>query len=469
MGQRIVQWLISAILVLGCGLCIADDFAEPEPEDFAYPVPWLKSGPAKERMYYSSSRNRLFKLGWEGSPSQAVNAARTEYEAARKRCSDDPRLDYAFGLALWRNDRRPEAIQQFDMAARLSGDKPPFLPAAQAAAWSRMLEGQRDPGLKQIVQIAKVLNKSKGDFPTPTQKVDSALFLGRAVGFLTGPGSSNETAESDKPLLNEVESLIPVELVPRFISGRAQIAERHAELLALAARPAVEVNAEYLQKKIGIEQQMTASRAEAKRLVEENDTDGKTHRQVMKESTVKINQVKQDLMQIQMGLQMAAAAVLKYSQPEKHYDVQRVETKEKDDDGKTRYRTEKELVERPENSSERNARLANLTSAQALGNQLLQRRETSATELNRLQMLLYKSNSDHQKAVAAFRTDRSLQMRLQRELAMKSKQVEQDYIAPAELKSRVGTIAPYVPWDVNVEREGLLASYKITLPEATTH
>lgn len=443
-----------------------EDFSEPEAEDFAYPVPWLKTGPAKQRMLFASHRNLMLKNGWEGSPAKALTAAKVEYDAARKLCPDDPRIEYAYGLALWKYDKRSEAIKQFDAAARMNGKQPPFLPAAQAAAWGRLMDGQHDAGLKQIVTVATVLSKTKGDYPTLIQKSDSALFLGRAVEFLSGPGSAPETADSDKKLLDEVASLIPVDLKDEFQSGRNQIDERHAELKALAARPADEVEAEHRQKKEEIEKQLTDCRNETKRINDEIETDGREQKEWLKQTMKKIGQLERDLAQIQRELPSVSAAVSHYSSPKKHYETRERRVKKKDEDGRTYYDYEKETVERPETPSEQSARQANLSRARAYGNVLLQRQAAASDELNSLKAERRTSNSDFQKSQAARRHDRGKQFRVQRDLAVKMKQLEQDYVSPEELQARVDTIAPYVPWDPDLEREALLASYRVTLPES---
>lgn len=447
----------------------ADEFTEPDAEDFAYPVAWLKTGPVKERMYFANSRNKLLKVGWEGQAAVAVSAARTEYEAARKRCSEDPRLDYAYGLVLWRNERRSEAIKQFDLAARLGGNKLPFLPAAQAAAWGRLMEGQREPGLKQIVQVASVLSKAKGDYPTQVQKDDSALFLGRAVEFLSGPGASLETAESDKRQLDEIASLIPSQLKKQFQAGRDQIAERYEELRSLAARPADEVEAEFQKKQELTEKQLADCRVEIKRLADEIDATGRTQKEWLKATNQKIGQLEWNLAQIQIGLRAAVTAVNFYSQPQKHYETRTREVKVKDKkDNTTSYKTEKYQVERPETSFERQERLTNLARAQSQASTLLEQRNTASAELNSLQIERRSSSIEFQKSQKTRRSDRARQYSAQRDFILKLKQIESDYISPMELKSRVNTIAPYVPWDVDTERDGLLASYKIALPETTS-
>ena len=83
--------------------------------DFVYPVEWLKSGPAKQRMEYSSLRNQMLQAGFNTANSTGLQLARRHYEAAHMICADDPRLDYGLGLVLWTRGERASAVDKFEM------------------------------------------------------------------------------------------------------------------------------------------------------------------------------------------------------------------------------------------------------------------------------------------------------------------------------------------------------------------
>jgi hypothetical protein len=56
------------------------------------------------------------------------------------------------------------------------------------------------------------------------------------------------------------------------------------------------------------------------------------------------------------------------------------------------------------------------------------------------------------------------------ELVARERDLQKDFSSPAELRERMTSLAPYVPWTPESDREGLMASYrqKTAAPPATT-
>jgi hypothetical protein len=133
-------------------------------QDFAYPMKWAAPDTSKTRMQYGNHRNRLLKAIAHTSPSTlSLEMARKDYAAARAQFDQDPRLDYAFGLVLWKHEQYSEAIEMFQTAARLDGV--PFLPAALAVAWGRFLVHDERRGLDQLAHVARLLASSATSIP----------------------------------------------------------------------------------------------------------------------------------------------------------------------------------------------------------------------------------------------------------------------------------------------------------------
>ncbi len=459
--------LSTLLIALSGSVALAEEgFSEPEAEDFAYPLPWLKTGPVKERMKFASHRNGMLKSGWEGEPAKALAAAKLDYEAARKLCPNDPHLDYAYGLVLWKHDRRDEAIKQFDAAAHLSEKVPPFLPAAQAGAWGRLLNQQREAGWKQLAIVATVLSKSKGGYPTSVQKADSALFLGRAIQFLSGPGSSLETADADKRQAAEVVALIPEDLRSEFTRGREQIDKRHADLMAMANRPADEIVAEFPQKKAAFQRQRDEYQAEIARLNEQLDEQLKAQKEwLTQQQQQQLDQREKTLPRISAAIKAASRVVDENRFPRKYTEKEETFVREKGDSSDKKKMVS---VEVPEPSEKREARLGRLAEAQKNGEELVQKRKAMLAEVQQLKAEKVQTNRSFVEGLTEVRTARSKQFRNQRELTAKVKQFEQDFQSPKTLKARVGQIAPYVPWDPDVEREALITLYRITFPASSS-
>lgn len=193
-------------------------------QEFDYPVSWHAAETSKERMHYVNHRNRLLKsIGHSSPASISLAMARKDYDEAKSLFDQDPRLDYAFGLVLWKHREFDEAIDQFQTAARLDGR--PFLPGALAVAWGRILKGDESRGLDQLVHLARVLDSAAaGDLPLP-QRQQAALLIGRALGFLSGPGYQAELAEKVRLSSLNIWERIPAELRPGFEAGRSQSQE----------------------------------------------------------------------------------------------------------------------------------------------------------------------------------------------------------------------------------------------------
>ena len=128
---------------------------------------------------------------------------------------------------------------------------------------------------------------------------------------------------------------------------------------------------------------------------------------------------------------------------------------------------EPEKFEVSEPAEDRRIRLKRLAEAQKTGEALVRQRDTLRVEVEQLKTEKLQSNRSFVKERNAARTERGKQLRSHRELAAQVKRFEQDYESPETLKTQVGQIAPYVPWDPDVEREALLASYRINLPASS--
>lgn len=216
-------------------------------QDFDYPTKWFAAETSKPRMLYNSHRNRLLNAISHPRPSAlSLAQLRKDYAMAREQFDDDPRLDYAFGLALWHHGERSEALEVFQTAARL--EQTPFLPAALAVGWGRLLNGEEKRGLDQLNHVAKLLKTSSGPYPTQAQKEHAALCLGRAFGFLNGPGRTDELAESSELTARNVRERLPAELLSAFEEGFDQVGQRESDLLRFASLPENALATEHRQQ-----------------------------------------------------------------------------------------------------------------------------------------------------------------------------------------------------------------------------
>lgn len=190
------------------------------------PPPSFRSDEA--RTAYLNELSALLAQGADTRRGSLDDAAR-HYEAARHIVAGDQRLEYAYGLVLLRFLRYDESAAQFE-AAVAADDA--YLPAHQAAAWVKLLRREYEPAQKALVRLASAIETHAAEYPGFAARDASAFWVGRALGFFEGPGSSLRGAEALVESLRE--SVVPTLSEPwqqAFAQGRASVAEVEHELL----------------------------------------------------------------------------------------------------------------------------------------------------------------------------------------------------------------------------------------------
>lgn len=450
---------------------------EPVAEGFEYPLPWLKTASVRQRIDFESHRNRMLKFGWDPKAQKSLATAEFEFAAASKLCSDDPRLEYAFGLVLWNQGQLDQAIKRFDSAAHLNDGRIPFLPSAHAAAWGRLLTNQRQAGWNHLVAVASVLGNSKGDYPTRLQKEFSALSLGRAVGFLTGPGRCDKTAAYDALQAEEISNAIPLELSGKFVTGRQQTRDRHEQLMKLASLPTQVLEAELQQKQAAAKAKIDESKSDLAGLKSSLEKTSKEHRKWLSEQERKLEQCEQAAPPLQNGILWANAQLESHLLPQRHFQqmqqsflspasVRYVTSPDRGKDNKNdklTYETVSVVVERGETPCEYQLRMYQCAVAaqacQTLTNQL----NRVVDEHRRLDQERLTTKKAHRAKSCELRSQNSQELRAQRESQTALINAQKELVLRQMLRDQVSTIAPYVAWNLETEREFLLQSYRITL------
>jgi hypothetical protein len=155
----------------------------------------------------------------------SAETARKHFEAAHKLPVIDPRAPYAYGVVLLEQDKSVVAVEQFRVAAR--GREVPYLPALQALAWTHLSRGDHAQALPALLDLAKRLEDSQESWPAAEDKVNSAEWLGRTIGFLTGPGKVAAQASQIDKLAGDVGKVLSGERKQAYERGRKAAAARH--------------------------------------------------------------------------------------------------------------------------------------------------------------------------------------------------------------------------------------------------
>lgn len=452
-----------------------DDYENAGADDFACPVPWLKDSKMIERVKYLNALQSLLKSGWEDKPG-SVAAARGHFETAKKICGDDPRLGYAFGLVLWKNGLHSEARKSWEAATKTG--RQPFLPALSVVAWATLLDHDTAGGFAALQRIAEALAQPQGAYPTAAQRTHAALFMGRAIGFLKGPGKTPELIDqvlaTEKQLLDE----LPETLRMTFEQGGAQAARRFEQFQRRVERPAAEIVAELEQEKQRIAVELSALR----QVVKQGD---ERQREIPREAKKKVAELADEtadlearIYQASAGVQQAQVLANELAQPRRIFAgyatvTDEVLVKGNDKDGKGgKERHERGTRQVPqyrnENAQEVSARLKNrdqeLARANSLAAELRQfnkRYNEIPIERNDFLKSLRLEKLEKGRAITAARRSIAEHVAHERDVA-------RDFATPDELRKRMTSLAPYVPWTADSDRDGLVASYRQPASQPTS-
>lgn len=455
-------------------------------QDFDYPVKWFAAETSKPRMLYNGYRNRLLNAITHPRPSElSLAQLRRDYATAREQFDDDPRLDYAFGLALWHHGERSEALDVFQTAARL--EQTPFLPAALAVGWGRLLHGEEKRGLDQLSHVAKLLSTSTGPYPTQTQKEQAALCLGRAFGFLNGPGRTSELAESAELTARNVRERLPAELLPVFEEGYAQIGLRQSELLQFASLPENALATEHRQQSEELQARIDTLREELLQTRQELARDHLSHLSKVTEFLSDALSVRAESFVLQPLIQKIRDSITQLSQPKPHVVVRSPsgelvavgsgtvstngslttgststmplnfngQSSRANQNGRSNAGRRPQIYLMPETPVERAARMAKLEQARG---ELKRIHEELMTLRERHKELLDQRRQADAEKLAETKETRKQQadrVREQRELEKRLRELNTALRQTQGLRNSLDTIAAYVPWTIEVEGEAL--------------
>ena len=455
-------------------------------QDFDYPVKWFAAETSKPRMLYNGHRNRLLNAIAHPRPSElSLAQLRKDYATACEQFDDDPRLDYAFGLALWHHGERSEALEAFQTAARL--EDVPFLPAALAVGWGRLLNGEEKRGLDQLNHVAKLLKSSEGPYPTQAQKEHAALCLGRAFGFLNGPGRTSELAETAELTARNIRERLPAELLLVFEEGFDQIGLRQSELLQFASLPENALATEHRQQSEELQTRIDTLRDEMQQTREELARDHLSYLSKVTGFLSDALKARAESSTLQPMLQKFRDSITQLNQPKPHVVVrspsgelvasnsgtsaetgsrttgststtasnsnsQRSRTNQ---NGQTNTGRRQQIFLMPETPVERASRMAKLEKAR---NELKRIQDELTTLRERHKELLDQRHQADAEKAAETKETRKLQadrVREQRDLEKRLRELNTALRQTQGLRNSLDTIAAYVPWTIEVEGEAL--------------
>jgi hypothetical protein len=397
-----------------------------------------------DRMKYSQELRALLMDGMKAD-SDSLATARRHYEAAHRAVADDPRATYAYALSLLAHNNSKEALDQFRAAARQS--PAPFLPALQGIAWAHILRNDHAKGLPAALDLARKIEGVKETWPTDHDRQHSAEWLGRLMGYLSGPGSHSDQADAVEKAAANIGMMLANERKEAYDHGFKCVAGRHEKMKALATRPVEEVLAEAKQKKQELLAEAQAAEADVKRLEEEIRDVKKPYDKQMADFKSELRDAAGRRKKAALDYEEASEEVAAYSQPRVYPQIQT----------RGRMRT---MGARPENGTEKKARETQLASAQQREQQAQATLDQTKQQMTDTKAQRDQATADFRQSTADKRTELSEARKKSRHLAERVQDIEHFPLTPEKIKARVTALETYVPLDPDAEKTHLLATLK---------
>jgi len=403
---------------------------------------------AVDRMKFSQEVRALLVEG-TAADGDAPSAAKRHFEASHRLVPDDPRAAYAYGVALLSQKKKSEALDQFRAAAKHSTG--PYLPALQAIAWVSVLKRDYAKGLPAVVDLARKIEETKESWPTDHDRLHSAEWLGRMIGYLAGPGKPADRADEIARLEAEIESLLTSERKAAYDQGRKCVTGRHDAMTALLARPTAEIVAELKQKKQELLDAARAAEAEVKQIEEELREMRKPIARQVTELGQEIRAAAAKAKRATADIEAASEEVEMYSQPQAIPQVRTM--------GRGRVRVPV-VTARAETAQEKKARETKLADAQKQLQQAQSTLDQAKQEMTDLKSQREKVQAEGRKAAAEKRPQLTEAKRKAQDMAARARDIENGASTPEKLKERLTAVDTYVPLDPETEKSRLLATLK---------
>ena len=191
--------------------------------------------------------SELMDVGFDRGPKPLAASERL-YQSLKKEAPQDPRIDYAQGLVLWKQMKNKEAQAQFLAATQAPAE--PYLPAWRALIWTCFVAKSDDAGYARLLQFARlVANTNRAS--QPSNDAD-AIWIGNVMAALELTLETNQRREAWLQAEEKLTEILGQELLEGYLSGKAEVHARHSLLeteILQAREKAKQQREEQLEKK----------------------------------------------------------------------------------------------------------------------------------------------------------------------------------------------------------------------------
>ena len=329
---------------------------------------------------------------------------------------------------------------------------------------------------------------TKPAYPTEPQREYAALCLGRAFGFLTGPGRTSELGEAADLTARNVRDHLPANLLNEFELGFAQVGQRQSDLLQFASLPENALATEHRQQSDELQTRIDTLREEMELTRSELARDHLSYLTTVTKYVTDTLKARAESSKLNPLAQKLKASIMQLYRPQPHV-VMRSPSGElvpvssstttstssrtgrttslgsnssssrsssrngQNSRGNTNSRPQIFLM--PETTEERAARVAKLEKARTelkrIQTELAMLRERHKTLLDQK----HQAEADQKAETKEQQQAQADRRREQRDLERKLKELNTALRQMQSLHNTLDTVAAYVPWTIPVEGEAL--------------
>ncbi|MDP6446796.1 MAG: hypothetical protein QF805_23595, partial [Pirellulaceae bacterium] len=219
------MWRLTIGLICWCSACLVSNGAEPEP---------VADGEAQ-------AITEILKTGWQTSLA-AKRKTDAYYRSLVVAGNVTPDIRRAYLLSLIRTRRYPQALR---LTESLLDAKPGDGEILRMKVWLSVITKSYDEAMVDADRLADLAGEMTTD---AKDQVAWTLFLGRMIGFVEGPASESAPLGLTDRRRRRLERTLAIDLLKQFQTGRKEVLDRHAELVArrdgLVAKSKADADAE---------------------------------------------------------------------------------------------------------------------------------------------------------------------------------------------------------------------------------
>ncbi len=178
---------------------------------------------------------QMLELGWKASLNTDSMIARSanfkkvqaQYQQAKQVAPTDDRIDYAMALVAAQNNRpSAEVIKYLDSAP--TAREPPLY-VHRIKAWTVLNGSDTTASITAITDLAHAVKAS--DSPSSAaDSQDTARWIGRVIGYFSGPGKNRLKPEELAALDAEISKSLTGSMAAACSEGQVAVSERYTEL-----------------------------------------------------------------------------------------------------------------------------------------------------------------------------------------------------------------------------------------------